>query len=93
MTRILIHNKNQHQFELMLENGEKAIVQYRKEGNHLSLLHSEVPHALRGGRIGKELLEKTFEAIEKAGLTATAYCSYIRAVAKRSSKWNKIINI
>ncbi|MCM5664174.1 GNAT family N-acetyltransferase [Galbibacter mesophilus] len=91
MDRKLLHNKFENQFELQLENNQKAIITYRKNGNHLSLLHSEVPMSLRGQGIGKELVEKTFQTIEKEGYTATAHCSYVRTVAKRSDYWSKII--
>lgn len=92
MDRKIMHNKFDKQFELHLDNGLKAFISYTKNENHLSLTHSEVPLELRGKGIGKELVEKTFEAINKEGLTATAYCSYIRAVAKRSDKWQNFIN-
>lgn len=87
MDNNIIHNKEESRFELPLEQGAKAVIRYRKKGNHLDLLHSEVPSSMRGQGIGKQLVLKTFEAIEKEGYTATAYCSYIRAVAKRSDEW------
>ena len=87
----IVHNTAKQQFELPLADGSMALVTYSQKGSHLNLMHSEVPREHRGEGIGKELVLKTFEAIEKEGLTATAYCSYIRAVAQRSNKWKNII--
>ena len=36
-------------------------------------------------------MEKTFEKLTEEGYHAVAICSYIKAVARRSEKWNKII--
>ncbi|MCB0382562.1 MAG: N-acetyltransferase [Psychroserpens sp.] len=87
------HNKFDKQFELCLENGGKAIVSYTKNGNHLNLIHSEVPTHLRGQGIGKELVLKTFDAIRKEGFTATAHCSYIKAVRQRNPLYADVIQL
>lgn len=91
MDRKLIHDTENNRFNLQLENEETAYVSYKKNGNHLDLTYSEVPTSLRGKGIGKELVIKTFEKIEEDGYTATAYCSYIRAVATRDPYWSKKI--
>jgi len=92
MDRQIIHDQAEKQFVLPLENNHKAFIIYRINGQQLLLTHAEVPYQLRGQGLGKELVEKTFELIEKSGYTATAQCSYISAVAKRSNYWSKIIN-
>lgn len=88
----LIHDQEHHQFILPLDNGLEARVEYVQDGNNLRLVHSEVPYELRGKGIGKELVLKTFELLTQEGYTATAICSYIRAVARRHPTWNSIIN-
>ena len=92
MKRNLEEITAQNRFEMDLGNQQVAHINYRKEDDHYHLLHSEVPEQLRGRGIGKELVEKTFEKIYKNGNKATAHCRYIKAVAKRSEKWNKIVN-
>lgn len=89
----LTHNKFDKQFELALTNGAKAIVSYVLNGTHLSLIHSEVPHNHRGQGIGKELVLKTFDAIRKEQLTATARCSYIRAVRQINLQYTDVISL
>ena len=88
----IIHNTEKNRFELPLDNQLVAIITYSRQDNYLVLNHSEVPNELKGKGIGKELVLKTFEQIEKEGLTATATCSYIRAVAQRSAYWKNKIN-
>ncbi len=84
------HDKDHNRFTLNI-NGEFAKVDYKIKNNKMYLVHSEVPYNLRGKGIGKTLVEKTFEKLTEEGYTAVAVCSYVKAVAKRSEKWNSII--
>ena len=86
----LIHDKDNKRFILDI-NGELAKVEYQLRDDKMYLLHSEVPFNLRGQGIGKVLVEKTFEKSTEENFKAVAVCSYIKAIAKRSKKWNSII--
>ena len=87
----IIHNIEAKSFVLPLENNLEAGENYTMLNNHMSLVYSEVPYKLRGQGIGKELVEKTFEKLTEEGYTATAVCSYIRVIARRSEKWRNVI--
>lgn len=91
MNRV-IHNTAQQRYELPLEGGKLAYLNYRKRGNHLDLTYSFVPPELRGHGIGRELTLAVFEDIEKHGYTATAYCGYIAMIAQRHPYWQDKID-
>jgi len=84
------HDKENSRFILDI-NAEIAKVDYKINTNKMYLTHAEVPYNLRGQGIGKVLVEKTFEKLTSEGYQAVAVCSYVKAVADRSEKWNKII--
>lgn len=84
------HDKDNNRFTLDI-NGELAKVEYRLKDGKMYLVHSEVPYNLRGQGIGKVLVEKTFEQLTEECYKAIAVCSYVKAVARRSDKWSKII--
>ncbi|MDX1766662.1 MAG: GNAT family N-acetyltransferase [Arenibacter troitsensis] len=84
------HEKDNHRFTMAI-NGEIAKVAYQLRDGKMYLTYSEVPYNLRGKGYGKELVERTFEQLTKEGYKAVAVCSYIKAVARRSEKWNSII--
>jgi predicted GNAT family acetyltransferase/glutaredoxin len=86
----IIHDKEHNRFTLDI-NGEIAKVDYQLRQDKMYLLHSEVPYNLRGQGVGKVLVEKTFEQLTQEGYKAVAVCSYIKAVASRSEKWNELI--
>ncbi|NVK64590.1 MAG: N-acetyltransferase [Flavobacteriales bacterium] len=91
MEREIIHDKENHQFILPLEDGLEAKVTYALDGDTMRLTYSEVPRSLRGQGIGQELVIKTFEKLTEEGYKAIGICGYIRAVARRSEKWRDII--
>lgn len=72
-------------------NGDIAKVVYQLRNNKMYLTYSEVPVKLRGKGYGKKLVEGSFDQLTKEGYTAVAVCSYIKAIAVRSEKWNSII--
>jgi len=86
----IVHDLKNHKFSMDII-GEEARVAYNLREGKMYLVHSEVPYNLRGQGIGKVLVEKTFEKLTEEGYQAVAICSYIRAVAKRSEKWNSIL--
>ena len=84
------HEKDNKRFTMAI-NGEIAKVEYQLRDDKMYLTYSEIPLKLRGKGYGKELVEGTFEQLTKEGYKAVAVCSYIKAVARRSEKWNSII--
>jgi len=90
----IIHDKVNKEFVLPLVKGQKAKIRYTSDdaSKMIRLVYSEVPEALRGQSIGKELVLKTFEKLTEEGYKATAVCPYIKHVVKKDPKWSTIIN-
>jgi len=87
----LIHDRERRRF--VLDIGERqAFIDYQYEDGIYRLVYSEVPPDLRGQGIGRQLAERTFEAIADEGGRAVAVCSYIKLVARRSPKWRDIVD-
>ena len=86
----IIHDKDNRRFTMNV-GSEQAKVEYTWKDNKMYLVHSEVPHHLRGKGIGKILVEKTFEKLTEEGYQAVAVCGYIKIIARRSATWNTII--
>ena len=86
----IIHDKENNKYTMDVD-GATAFVDYKIKNDKMYLVYSEVPTSLRGKGIGKQLVEKTFEKLTKEGYKAVAVCGYVKAIAKRSDKWNTII--
>ena len=89
MERNLIHNKNKQRYILKLENDKEAYITYEMVDERMNLIFSFVPNELRGKKIGKELVDKTFKMLTEEGYEAIAMCSYIKQAELKSSIWKK----
>lgn len=87
----LQHDTEARQYVLEI-NGDRAVVSYEDSNGKRYLMHSEVPHNLRGKGIGKELVLKTFKKLTEEGYKAVAVCSFIRAVRERHPVWKEVVD-
>ena len=60
-----------------------AHVDYRRVGDTLELVHTEVPSALEGRGVAGTLVRTALEHAAGNGLKVLPLCSYVRAYMKR----------
>lgn len=64
---------------LYTEDGADAQLVYRVDGDHLYLIHTEVPDALGGRGIGSMLVRAAVDRAASSGETVHPWCPYARA--------------
>jgi predicted GNAT family acetyltransferase len=85
----LINNEARHHFELLVDD-TISFVDYKKRGDNVYLIHTEVPEELEGKGIAAALVEKTFSYLEQHNLKMVPLCTYIQTYLKRHPEWNKL---
>ena len=85
----LINNEPIHNFELTVE-GTRSFVDYKKRGDNVYLIHTEVPEEMEGKGIASDLVEKTFLYLEQHNLKMVPLCAYIMSYLKRHPEWNRL---
>jgi uncharacterized protein len=78
----VVDNPSQNRFELALE-ASVAVAYYRRDGNRLTLLHTEVPQELSGRGIGTRLADGVFQILRAEGVRVVAKCPFMAAYASR----------
>jgi predicted GNAT family acetyltransferase len=68
-----------------------AIAAYRREGDCLVLVHTEVPETLSGQGIGSRLAEGVFEALRASGRRVALRCEFMQGYAKRHPEYADVI--
>lgn len=81
----VVDNQAKSRFELTV-NGETAFVSYERTNEALTLIHTEVPAALRGLHVGETLAEASLQSGRSAGLRIVAVCPFIRAYMRKQRK-------
>ena len=84
-------NETKKRFELEVD-GHTAFIEYiLNNENIMFLTHTEVPNALGGKGIGKEIVEKTLHYIQDHNYTLAPLCPFVAAYLKRNPDWQKLL--
>ena len=77
-----IDNRADSRFEVS-KDGAVAFLRYERRPDSLVLVHTEVPEALRGQRIGDVLVKAALAAAAAEHLVVVAVCPFVRAYLKK----------
>lgn len=86
----LTDNTAQQQYEFHID-GLVARIEYKKRGNEIFLVHTEVPQALEGKGIASALVQKALADIEEKKLILVPLCPYVVSYIKRHPEWKRIV--
>jgi len=75
-------NPMKSRFEFSM-NAETAFLVYERTDDTLTLIHTEVPPALRGHHVGDALVEAALKSAQTQGLRVVAICPFVRAYMRR----------
>ena len=75
----------------MVVDGVTAFVAYRRDGDVVELVHTEVPQALSGRGVGTTLARGTLDLIRAAGLTIRPLCPFIAAFIQRHPDYADLV--
>jgi predicted GNAT family acetyltransferase len=79
-------NPARHRFELDL-GGPIAFSEYRRSGDVLMVMHTEVPRELEGRGIGSRLVRGVLAQARAQGLKVKPLCSFVRAYMDRHPEY------
>jgi predicted GNAT family acetyltransferase len=70
---------------------EVAFVTYRREGNTIAYIHTEVPEALEGHGIAGRLAAHALAHARADGLRVVPLCPYVSAYIKRHPEYQDLV--
>jgi predicted GNAT family acetyltransferase len=76
------HNEATGQFEIALGD-EKAVLQYRRTQNRITLVHTEVPQASRGRGLGNQLIRAALDFAHFNQLKVVPVCPFVKAYLQK----------
>ncbi len=75
----------------MTSGGSTAFVEYRRAGDRIALLHTEVPEALSGKGVGSALVRGTLDAVRAEGLKVVPRCEFVAAHIERHPEYRDMV--
>ena len=75
----------------MRSGDSTAFVEYRRAGERIVLLHTEVPEALSGQGVGSKLVRGTLDAVRAEGLKVVPRCEFVAAYVERHPEYRDLL--
>ncbi len=72
-------------------DGHVAYIGFRMAGKRLSAMHTEVPAALRGKKIGDHLARALLDYVRHEGLHIEPFCPFVAAYIKRHAEYADLV--
>lgn len=87
----VVENPSQNRFELSLDSGI-ALVAYRRDGERLVLVHTEVPEQFAGQGVGSKLAKGVFELLRASGRKAVVRCEFLQGWIAKHPEYNDVVD-
>ncbi|HVU00570.1 MAG TPA: GNAT family N-acetyltransferase [Polyangiaceae bacterium] len=77
-------------FELAVD-GAVAFSKYRRDGNVVTFIHTEVPEALEGRGIGSALAKGALDLVREKGERVIPKCPFIRSYIEKHPEYRDLV--
>ena len=72
-------------------DGHRILLDYRLSDGTMAIVHTEVPHALRGRGLAGQLVRVAFEHAREAGLKVAPRCAYAAEWVERHPEYADLV--
>ncbi len=90
MTTEVRDNADRQRFEMTIGD-VIAFIEYRREGNRIVLLHTEVPVALSGQGVGLKLVSGVLDRLRADGVDLVSECRFVTAYVKHHPEYRNFV--
>ena len=87
----IVQDTDRDRFEMVVGD-QTAFLTYHIKQNVVSLIHTEVPPALRGKHVGDALAGAVLNYAKEQGLTVRPYCPFVAAFIGRHAEYAGIVD-
>ncbi len=85
------NNEAAQRFEAA-QAGRAAFLDYRRQGNSLILIHTEVPSEMEGRGVGGKLAKTALEYARGEGLHVVPRCPFVASYLKRHPEYLDLVD-
>jgi uncharacterized protein len=81
----------EHRFELRVDGELAGHIDYRKQGRHLALVHTEVSDAFGGRGLGSRLVAGALDQVRARGGSVLPVCPFVRTYSGRHKGYLELV--
>jgi predicted GNAT family acetyltransferase len=86
----VVNNKKLFRFEILLDDGEYAVLQYRWLKGSMVLMHTLVPRSAQNKGIGSILVKGVLEYLREHNLKIIVYCPFVAKYMRIHPEYNDL---
>ena len=83
-------NPDRQRFEMPTPAGT-AYASYRRDGDIVTIMHTEVPRAVEGRGLGSQLVQGMLDAVRANGGKVVPLCGFVRAFIARHPDYADLV--
>jgi predicted GNAT family acetyltransferase len=83
-------NRSLGRYELTID-GATAFITYRRCGNVVILMHTEVPGVLSGRSAGSRLAKEVLDHLKKSGVKIVPECPFIASYVRKHPEFRELV--
>jgi uncharacterized protein len=88
---VVADNPAASQYELRVNGALVGFVEYRRRGEEISLIHTEVEPAFQGAHLATHLARFSLDDARKRGLAVLPFCPYITSWIKKHPEYTDLV--
>jgi predicted GNAT family acetyltransferase len=88
---VINNNEAANRFETQIA-GQTAFLTYRRSGDSITFLHTEVPEPFEGQGIGSELARAALDHARSAHLHVISRCPFVSHYIKRNPEYTDLLH-
>jgi len=90
MTDAVVHNPARQRFELEV-SGHLAASYYKRDGDVITFVHTEVPPELGGQGVGSRLVKGALDQVRALGWKVVAQCPFVRSYIGKHAEYQDLL--
>ena len=87
----VVHNPEQHAYELMVEGEQAGYAEYVPEGGAMAITHVVVQPRFGGLGYGATLAQAALDDAKERGLDVLPFCSFVREHVRRNPHYLELV--
>lgn len=85
------NNENEQHYEVHVGD-QLAVLEYERQGTHITYIHTGVPPALEGHGIASELAHTALEDARKEHLTVSPQCPFVASYIREHTEYLPLVS-
>ena len=87
----VINNENEQQYEVHMGD-QLAVLEYKRTGNHITYIHTGVPHAMEGHGVASSLARTALEDARKEHLSVSPQCPFVASYIREHTEYLPLLS-